>query len=141
MITIDDLHFLLKIIEHSGVVEGRKRFQKTVCVLKHRDDIPLGFDFVPYYYGPYSETLAGTIQSLVDAGYVYEKPVEIGVGVFKYEYSLTEQGRQEIQQVETRGDISGVSVGDLHNKIAEINKMKLDDLVRLSKTLELCQDQ
>ncbi len=137
MITIKDLHFLLKIIEQSGTVGGRKRFQKTVCVLKHRDDIPLGFDFVPYYYGPYSETLAGTIQSLVGAGYVYEKPVEIGVGVFKYEYSLTEQGKQEIQHVETKGDIGGVSVSDLQNKIVEINKMKLDDLVRLSKTLDL----
>lgn len=137
MTTIEDLHFLLKIIEHSGTVEGRKRFQKTVCVLKHRDDIPLGFDFIPYYYGPYSEALAGTIQSLVDAGYVHEKPVEIGVGVFKYEYSLTEQGKREIQHVETKGDIRGVPVGDLQNKIVKINKMKLDDLVRLSKTLDL----
>lgn len=137
MITIKDLHFLLKIIEHSGIVEGRKRFQKTVCVLKHRDNIPLGFDFVPYYYGPYSEALAGMIQSLVDAGYVSEKPVEIGVGVFKYEYSLTEQGKREIRQVETKGDIGGVSVGDLQNKIVEINKMELNDLVRLSKTLDL----
>ena len=135
MIRIEDLHFLLKIIEHSGIVEDRKRFQKTVCVLKERDDLPLNFDFVPYYYGPYSETLAKTIQSLVDAGYVSEKPVEIGVGVFKYEYSLTNQGKQEIRQVETKGDIGGVSVNDLQNKIDEINKMKLDDLVRLSKTL------
>ena len=137
MSTTEDLHFLLKIIEHSGTVGDRKRFQKTVCVLKHRDGIPLGFDFVPYYYGPYSETLAGTIQSLVDAGYVYEKPVEIGVGVYKYEYSLTEQGKQEIRHVETKGDIGGVSVGDLQNKIVEINKMKPYDLVRLSKTLDL----
>ena len=137
MITTEDLHFLLKIIEHSGMVGDRKRFQKTICVLKHRDGIPLGFDFVPYYYGPYSETLAGTVQSLVDAGYVHEKPVEIGVGVFKYEYSLTEQGTREIRHAETKGDISGVSVGDLQNKIVEINKMKLDDLVRLSKILDL----
>ena len=141
MTTTEDLHFLMEIIGHSGIVEGRKRLQKTVCVLKHRDGIPLGFDFVPYYYGPYSETLAGTIQSLVGAGYVYEEPVEIGVGIFKYKYSLTEQGKQEIRQVETRGDISGVSVGDMQNKIAEIDKMKLDDLVRLSKTLELGQGQ
>ena len=77
------------------------------------------------------------IQSLVDAGYVSEKPVEIGVGVFKYEYSLTEQGKREIRQVETKGNIGGVSVGDLQNKIIKINKMELNDLVRLSKTLDL----
>lgn len=68
---------------------------------------------------------------------MHEKPVETGVGVFKYEYSLTEQGKQEIRHVTTKGDVGGVSVGDLQNKIVEINKMKPDDLARLSKTLDL----
>ena len=135
MTTIEDLYFLLEIINHSDVVEGRKRFQKTICVLRYRDHIPISFDFVPYYYGPYSETLAGTIQSLVGAGYVREDHIEVDAGIFQYEYSLTEQGRRAIQQIQLAGNINGIPIGDLQNKIDEINKMELNDLVRLSKTL------
>ena len=135
MTTIEDLYFLLEIINHSGVVEGRKRLQKTICVLRYRDHIPIGFDFVPYYYGPYSKTLAGTIQSLVGAGYVHEDHMEVDADIFQYEYSLTEQGRRVIQQIQLAGNINGIPIGDLQNKIDEINKMELNDLVRLSKTL------
>ena len=136
MATIKDLDFLLEIIHQSGVVNGRKRLQKTVCVLKYRDKIPLSFVFVPYYYGPYSETLADMIRALVGAGYVNEEPVEVAIGIFQYNYSLTKQG---LQRIEEPRKISDAQVKALRELVADINKMNLDDLVRLSKTLELIQ--
>jgi len=139
MATTEDLHFLLEIVNFSGAIDGRKRFQKTVCVLKHRDNIPLGFKFIPYFYGPYSEGLADTIQSLVGAGYVDEEANEINVGVFQYKYSLTEQGIREIQQLAEQ-PILNVNPDQLQDLVRRINDMDLNELVRISKTLDLNQE-
>ncbi len=139
MITTDDLHFLLEIIKHSRVVEGRQKFQHIVCVLKYRDHIPLGFDFTLYYFGPYSETLADKIQSLVGIGYVREETVKVNTDVFRCGYSLTDLGLKEIQSIEATHQICGIAISDLQKHIDQINMMDPNDLVRLSKTLKIDQ--
>jgi len=138
MVTPNDLYFMMETIHFSGIIQGRKRLQKTICVLKHRDNIPLGFNFVPYFYGPYSEELADSIQSLVGAGYVNEEADEIAEGVYQYSYSLTDQGQQAIQPLlnETR-TIFNTSSQQLKERVNQLNVMELPELVRLSKTLEL----
>lgn len=138
MVTPNDLNFLLETIHFSGGINGRKRLQKTICVLKYRDHIPLGFNYVPYFYGPYSEELADSIKSLVGAGYLQEDATEIGVGVYQYNYTLTNEGRQVIQPIlDGNLPIYEVTPEQIRNRVNEIDAMELDELVRFSKTLEL----
>jgi|CXWL01.1.fsa_nt_gi uncharacterized protein YwgA len=142
MVTTNDLNFLLETIYFSGTVNGRKRLQKTICVLKYRDNIPLGFNYIPYYYGPYSEELAESIQSLIGAGYLNEQAEEIAQGVYQYSYSLTEQGQQSIQPLLNDNiAIYNTRPQQLENLINQINIMELNELVRLSKSLNLDQEQ
>ncbi len=138
MVAPIDLNVLMETIHFSGTVEGRKRLQKTICVLKHRDGLPLGFEFIPYYYGPYSEELADSIQSLIGAGYVNEEANEFMPGVYQYNYSLTERGRQAIESILTeQRPLYDRTPQQIQNLMDQINAMELDELVRLSKTLNL----
>ena len=138
MVTPNDLIFLLETIHFSGGINGRKRLQKTICVLKHRDNISLEFNYVPYFYGPYSEELADSIKSLVGAGYLDEQADEIGIGVYQYNYTLTDEGRRVIQPI-LNGNlpIYDTTPEEIQNRVNQIDAMELDELVRYSKTLEL----
>lgn len=139
MVTSNDLNFLLEIIHFSeGGINGRKRLQKTICVLKYRDHIPLEFNYVPYFYGPYSEELADSIKSLVGVGYIQEDAIEIGIGIYQYNYTLTNEGDQVIQPIlKKNSPIYNITPEQIKNKINNIDAMELDELVRFSKTLEL----
>lgn len=48
----DDIVLLLYLIDKLEKVEGRKRLQKLIYILKNEDNIPFTFSFRPYYYGP-----------------------------------------------------------------------------------------
>ena len=138
MVTTNDLNFLLETIHFSRGINGRKRLQKTICVLKYKDHIPLEFNYVPYFYGPYSEELADSIKSLVGAGYLQEDATEIGVGVYQYNYSLTEEGRRVIQPILNNNvPIYSTAPERIKIRVNEIGAMELEELVRFSKTLKL----
>jgi len=140
MVTPNDLNFLLETIHFSGGIYGRKRLQKTICVIKYRDHIPLGFNYVPYFYGPYSEDLADSIKALVGAGYLNEQAEEIGVGVYQYNYTLSEEGTRAIQPILNEGlPIYDISPKQIENMVNQINAMELNELVRFSKTLNLVE--
>ena len=138
MATIDDIHLLLEIIHFSAELKGRKRFQKMVCVMKHQNKIPLSFNFIPYFYGPYSKELAKIIHLLVGTGYVEEVADEVGLGVYQYNYSLTERGKNEVSRViDQNTPIHNVLPTKLKTIVSQINDMELNELVRLSKSLDL----
>ena len=74
-------------------IEGRKRFQKKVCILKHEYEVPFSFEYIPYYYGPFSENLASSLDNLVGLGYVLEERTEYS-GLLQYTYRLTSSGEE-----------------------------------------------
>lgn len=138
MVTPNDLNFLMEAIHFAGKIQGRKRLQKTICVLKHRDKIPLGFNFVPYFYGPYCEELAESIQSLIGAGYLDEQSDEISPGVYQYNYSLTDRGRNAIQPILNENtSIYDTKPHRIQELVTQVNAMELNELVLYAKSLPL----
>lgn len=81
----DSFKRLLELVAVNGKIEGRKRFQKLVYILKQK-----GFDFTEkytyHYYGTYSATLQMEIDYLVDSGLLREE--QVGE---TYEYTLSEE--------------------------------------------------
>lgn len=73
-------------------IEGRTRIQKEVCLLKFKAKIPFSYDFKSYFYGPYSEELSETINTLVGVKLIKENTISVGYNSYRYEYALTEQG-------------------------------------------------
>lgn len=93
---------LLVLGEADGAIRGRTRMQKVLyflCQRLHKDA-----DYSPHYYGPYSEQVAGAVDSLVARGLVEEKlePTSTG-GPFEgkiYEYVLDDRGRELLASIE-----------------------------------------
>ncbi len=88
-------------------VEGRTFLQKLAYFLNER--LKLGVEFAPYYYGPYSESIAMATNTLVELDFLSEKedrfPTD-STEIFeprKYTYLLTPAGEiilSELQQQE-----------------------------------------
>ena len=138
MVTSDDLVLLLETLHFSGRIEGRKRFQKIICILKHQYHIPFEFTYVPYFYGPYSEDLADSIQTLIGSGYVNEEANEIGMGVYQYTYSLTQDGIAVVDHVLTNHlTVANIQPEHLQTLVNTINPLHTTELVTMSKQLNL----
>ena len=85
----------------SKSVQGRTLLQKQIyflSVLANED-----FGFRPHYYGPYSSHVSTALSALVEADLVEESRVGYGVAtafgeVIRYDYRLSESGRDVIEQ-------------------------------------------
>ena len=83
---------IVQMIALADEVNGRKKLQKMVYILKKMD-----FDFVEKYelhmYGPYSEELTLRIEELCEMGFLDETCTDKGSYV-QYSYHATENGLQ-----------------------------------------------
>jgi uncharacterized protein YwgA len=115
-------------------IDGRKRFQKKVCILKHKYNIPFRYEFTPLDYGPFSETLAVAIDTLVNMGYINEERHRTHSDFIQYTYRLTPEGRifaaKQLERIK-RENPPIYSV--LSSTVNELKKLETPELVRLSK--------
>lgn len=87
---------LLKVLEEAHEVVGRKKLQKIVYIAK-KLHYPFSEKYNFHFYGPYSEELTLRIEELGNLGFLNEQKEKKG-GYFQYRYTLTEQGKQFLQQ-------------------------------------------
>lgn len=80
-------------------IEGRTRIQKEICLLKFKSRIPFTFDYKSYYYGPYSEELSQTINTLVGVKLLKETITSVGYYSYRYDYLLTRQGEELFKRI------------------------------------------
>jgi uncharacterized protein YwgA len=112
---------------------GRKRLQKTICILKYAHKMPYSFEFKPYYYGPYSETLAEALDFLRASGLVKETSETLPGGIRQYDYELSEYGRKLYTKL-SNGD--GRPIAEkLKALLPSIMDLPINELVRTSKRL------
>ena len=97
-----DLALLLAVfgVHKTNRIEGRTRIQKIVCLLQYSKKIPFNFDFRPFYYGPYSDELSESINSLVGMKLIKETVTPTKYGTFRYDYELTDEGRKLYKKIE-----------------------------------------
>jgi len=87
---VKDVEKLLFFLSKLGTVRGRTRFQKLMFLLKEKEDIDLGYKFIPYCYGPYAHDLQLELDMLEAAGFIQVKHQEGNL----YVHSLTEKGKE-----------------------------------------------
>jgi uncharacterized protein YwgA len=99
--SVDDL--VLTVIGQctGAVVRGRTRLQKILYFLCDR--LRVDARFAPHYYGPYSELVSRSVDSLVARGLVKEEVRHVpSEGPFEgrlYEYSLKSEGHEVLDQL------------------------------------------
>lgn len=118
------LKILTMVYEH-GIIQGRTRLQKLVFLLKNKYEIPLSFDFTSYYYGPYSSGLSDYIDSMISYGLLEEKRVHLGKDIDRYDYHLTEKGRNLLQEQVEKEFQEDKPIANAITKLKEENTSKL----------------
>jgi len=130
-----DLSLLISTIYLSkGEIRGRKRLQKTVCVLKHAYKIPFDFSFRPYFYGPYSEQLADAMNVLEAVGLVVEVEDPLLSGIIQYDYFLTEKGKKVGEDIVSKLVHNKSLLSNLKSAVGEISKLETSELVVIAKS-------
>ena len=128
----DSALVLLTLNEAGAKINGRKRFQKIVCLLKYKYDIPFSFDFRAYYYGPYSDQLAELLDSLTTSKLVNEEGEIAENGYLQYQYTLTQYGSKLAQKLLRTQE--GKQIARKIDKYLEvIGNLPIGELVSLSK--------
>ena len=125
---------LLSLYFYKKRVRGRTRFQKIVCVLKEKFGVPFSYRFRSYYYGPYSSDLSDSLSLLEGTNLVNETTEVLGRGAVRYNYELTQKGREIartiISKIENKGFLE-----KFERHITEIQKIPTQELISLSKKL------
>ena len=84
-----------RLVEVLGRVEGRKRLQKIVYLIREKGFTQFRQRFVLHYFGPFSRELASQIDLVSSAGLVLEEKLDGET----YAYSVTPDGRGRIRQL------------------------------------------
>lgn len=126
---LSDKGLVLLTLYKYGRIYGKTRFQKTIYLLREEYGIDNSFDFIPYYYGPYSHRLQADINTLISLGLVKERKTEFST----YTYEVTKRGKSLIRQLEKKCD--KVFLERLENSLNRIRKMKTDYLIGKAKKL------
>ncbi len=132
-----DIELLLGLIRLSGgSIEGRKRLQKMVCIMKHKDNIPFSFSFRPYFFGPYSQELSNVVETMVGANVLEEEPEFLAPGVVQYRYKLSNYGEKLAEKVLQKPENRGLDK-TLGKISSNLNALPTLELVSISKKLDL----
>jgi len=124
-----DIEKLLVTLNRLGEVWGRTRLQKMIFLLKEKDGVNFGYDFIPYHYGPYSQELQVELNLLEAAGLVQVKPEDKNL----YVYSLTEEGKNVARKIEQKMDRTELE--KLVNGLRYYKKKKTRFLIKMAKEL------
>lgn len=127
-----DMLLLLLLLYLQKQIKGRTRFQKTVCVLKHKFGVDFSFKFRSYYYGPYSKSLSDALSLLHGTNLVRERSEKLGVGIVRYNYQLTEKG-EEIASAIASKMRKDKCLAEFQRDVDEIRQIPTPELISLSK--------
>jgi len=111
-------------------IEGRTRLQKTIFLLQKKYKIDFGYEFVPYYFGPYSKKLQIEISALRSLGLV-----EVSPSIHGEVHRLTRKGKELFQRL--NGYIAPNTLETVRKRLEEMNNTDLQLLVTEAKQLML----
>jgi uncharacterized protein YwgA len=97
-------HVVLRAVELTGARPNGKTYMQKLCFFVSKlTNQPMGYR--AHYYGPYSDEVSAALSFLTAAGLVTETRHGGGVAgtggweIARFDYSLTEQGRRSIAQL------------------------------------------
>ena len=123
-----DIFLLVFIANFLHKIEGRKRFQKTVFLLKHFYKVSFQYDFMPYLYGPYCPELQNHIDLLVNQDIL---KAERHNSLFTYE--ITSLGQKITKYSENKMDHEEKQT--IIKALEELRSENTETLVKRSKKL------
>jgi len=118
-----ELLFLLLGLVHK--VEGRTRLQKMIYLLKERGMLDFTYNFIPYFFGPYSSDLQNDVNLLASLGLINVKKHD-----FFYTHELSDNGKKMASKIE-KG--FGADLTRVRNEVNMIASQSTSSLIEESK--------
>lgn len=144
---MDTADLVLLIVENSGKghLQGRTLLQKIAYFINEIEDS--GISFFPHYYGPYSEEVANTVDSLVATRLVQESPIVFGIAsspsseLKRYDYSLTKAGQKSFNLISNEEVATSKRIRKLVQKIGQSVGSDYHTLSMAAKTHHILKTQ
>ena len=129
----DIILILLKKASEKSLKLGRTKIQKIIFLLQKKLGDKLGYKFIftPYHYGPFSFTLAETLEELKDYKWVNvneENPFE---GYTEFNYTLNRNGNHIADKVEKKNPELSKEIDKFLTKL--LNEKFLESALLISK--------
>lgn len=119
--------------ENEEPVEGRTRLQKLMFLLQKQfeeqgEPLDWGYPFRAYDYGPFAKELYDDLDQLRRRGFIEEREQHLDDDVIQYDYLLTDEGREFVQ--EELADRCPEGVAEIAESVkAEFNGVALQQLI------------
>lgn len=130
MMKVSNRGFLILIMHFLRKVEGRTRLQKIVYLVQNLLNHDLGYDFKPYFYGPYSAALQSDIDILKSLGIIREEKTPKG-DYMTFVYEATENCDRLAQELRNTFE----KTKELENLLQKLEKYDTQSLVALAKRI------
>ena len=139
-------HLVLYAVEQvSARHNGRTYIQKLCFFVSKILDENLGFR--AHYYGPYSDLVSAELAYLTGAGLVTEQrcgsgiPGSEGWEIARFDYSLTEAGKQAIAQLERRRSDDALRFRQAIKRVLEFGEQNYIQLSFAAKTCWILESE
>lgn len=119
--------------ENEEPVEGRTRLQKLMFLTQKQfeekgESLDWGYPFRAYDYGPFAKELYDDLDQLRRRGFIEEREQQLDDDVIQYDYLLTDEGQEFVQ--EELADRCPEGVAEIAESVkAEFNGVALQQLI------------
>jgi len=127
----DNIKWLLLTIKYLKDIKGRTKLQKIIYLLKEKFNLDIAYNFMPYYYGPYSSELQNDVDVLSRLNLIDVNLHFLDNGVFLYEHQLTERGYKIAEELER--SLQPDQVKKLKEALDKLKEYNTDELIKIAK--------
>lgn len=128
----DDLVLLILLAANEyGGIDGRTAIQKIAYFVVNK--IGISNDYIPHYYGPYSQQVAYTLGQICSLGLVEEKALQTGNNRKLYSYSLTGDGREYADGVKKHHRAQYNIIKQIVDNVNQVEGDKIESLACAAK--------
>lgn len=124
MNTQERLAFITEIAKRDSNI-GKTGMMKMLYLLQAVCNVPLGYDFEIYTYGPYCQTVISDIEYAEFADYVAVKPVTYSNGMSGYQINVSSEGGD---MLECKRDILSKYSSELDTIVSSFSKKSAKEL-------------
>lgn len=108
---------------HPGI--GKTAMMKITYLMQTLRDVPFGYHFEIYTYGPYCQTVMSDIEYAESIHYIQINSVDYGDGIYGYQISTTEEGQSALSAAVGRGDYTA-QMSDILNFFGDMSAKDLE---------------
>ncbi len=104
---------------------GKTAMMKITYLMQTLRDVPLGYHFEIYTYGPYCQTVMSDIEYAESIHYIQVNSIDYGDGIYGYQINTTAEGQSALSAAAGRGNYAA-QMSDILNFFGDMSAKDLE---------------